>query len=73
LAYRSFLDYVAQVTSTYRECPRPTNIELHDEESFSDWVNMAQGYKSDGKFIQFVSDEEEWDAWYEYALKTIEE
>lgn len=67
LTYRGFLDYVNQCVDMYKECPRPTKVEMHVEEMFSDWMDMARNYKTTGEIIQFVSDTEEWDSWLEYC------
>lgn len=72
LTYRAFLDYVSQAVDIYKECPRPTVIEWHDEKFFEDWMLMARDYKGKGEIIQFVSDEDEWDAWLEYAYYIVE-
>ncbi len=68
-----FLDYVSQTVEMFKECPQPTNIEKHDPEAFEEWLSMARKYKSSGEIQQFITEDEEWDAWIEYALKTIEE
>lgn len=73
LSYRSFLDYTAQCIDMYRECPRPNNIEKHDPEAFDEWMDMAKSYKASGEIIQFASEDEEWSAWMEYAMKAAME
>lgn len=67
-----FLDHAREAIEIYRECPRPNNIELHDEEAFSEWIDMARAYKPDNRIIQFVSESDQWEAWYRYAVYIIE-
>ena len=66
------MDYVAQAVDIYKDCPGPTNIERHDEYFFEDWLTMAKNFKSKGEVIQFVSDEDEWFSWFEYAYYIVE-
>jgi len=72
ISYRQFLDYTHQTVSMYHDVPGPTQVDLHDEEAFSEWLSMAKHYKSKGEIIQFVSDEDEWEAWIGYAMIYIE-
>jgi len=70
LSYRAFLDYATQCVDMYRECPKPNNIERHDPEALDNWLDMARAYKSTGEIQQFITEEEEWSAWIDFAGKT---
>jgi len=70
LSYRAFLDYVAQCSDMYRESPKPNNIDRHNPQSFDEWLDMARSYKSTGEIQQFITEEEEWDAWIRFAEQT---